>query len=64
MKAERYDVILCRWFLGCKRPAGGYIENPVFGDVPTCERCATIALDGPVEHETGDQSLTPTDAHT
>lgn len=33
----------CRWFARCDRPATGTTPHPVFGDVPTCDRCAAFA---------------------
>lgn len=31
--------ILCEWFLLCDHPADGFVQHPVLGYVPTCERC-------------------------
>lgn len=35
---------MCEWFLLCENPATREIMHPIIGAVPTCERCATIAL--------------------
>ena len=31
----------CRWYALCDNAADGYVEHPILGDVPTCERCAS-----------------------
>lgn len=33
-------IQLCRYYALCDRPAVGYVDNPIIGRVPTCQRCA------------------------
>jgi hypothetical protein len=39
---EAGDVIACRYFALCDRPAEGFVPNPVLGPVPCCARCAAV----------------------
>lgn len=34
---------LCEWFALCDRPATTYVQHPVLGAVPCCQRCAERA---------------------
>lgn len=35
-------VMICEWFALCTNPAAGTVTHPILGEVPTCERCATM----------------------
>ena len=41
--ARERGPVLCEYFITCRRIAGGWVDHPVAGVVPTCAGCAQIA---------------------
>ncbi len=41
-KAKK-PVLMCGWFMNCKREATGVTAHPVLTYVPTCAKCAEFA---------------------
>ena len=35
-------ITACEWFARCENETAYYVEHPVLGPVPCCERCATL----------------------
>lgn len=57
MSAATSGRLVCAWFVRCTNDADGTLPHPILGDVPCCNRCASLV--GEVLQPFTDQEVAP-----